>query len=233
MSSEFADKPVVVTGASGGLGRAVVAALLARGADCYLPAYESSAPEELAWRDHERVHFSFDIDLCDPDAVQRYYQGLPDLWASVHLTGGFSMAPIEDTSVADLRRMMALNLETCFSCCREAIRFISGTAHGGRLVNVSARPALTPTAGMAAYAISKAAVAALTEALAAETVEREVLVNAVVPSMFDTPSNRAAMPDSDFDRWPKPEEIASAICYLASPANQLTSGALVPVYGRM
>ena len=105
---------------------------------------------------------------------------------------------------------------------------------GGRIVNVAARPALEWRSGanMAAYAASKAAVAALTAALAQEVAAKNVLVNAVAPSIIDTPANRRAMPDADHASWPKPEAIAEIICHLASPANQVARGAIVPVYGK-
>ena len=126
--------------------------------------------------------------------------------------------------------MIAMNARTCFLATREAARALRG--RGGRIVNVAARPALVPTAGLVAYAASKAAVVAITQGAAAELSAEGIFVNAIVPSIIDTPANRAAMPDADFARWPKPTELAAAIAYLASPANALTSGALVPVYGR-
>ena len=146
------------------------------------------------------------------------------------------MAPVADIGQADFEAMMRLNAGTCFLCCREAVKAMrrSGRPAGdaGRIVNVIARPALEPTGGMLAYSTSKAAVASLTECLAREVQEEGILVNAVAPSIMDTPANRAAMPDADFDAWPKVEEVARAMVWLASPANALTTGALVPVYGR-
>jgi len=102
----------------------------------------------------------------------------------------------------------------------------------GRIVNVAARPVLVPTAQMTAYSASKAAVAALTLSLAEELAESSIWVNAIVPSIIDTPANRAAMPDADHGAWPTPEQIAATIMFLASPQNSVTRGALVPVYGR-
>ena len=108
----------------------------------------------------------------------------------------------------------------------------SGTA--GRIVNVTARPGLEPRkgAGMIAYAASKAAVAAITVALAEEVKGKGILVNAVAPSTLDTPANRADMPKADFSKWVGLDDAAEAICHLASPQNMATSGALVPLYGR-
>jgi NAD(P)-dependent dehydrogenase (short-subunit alcohol dehydrogenase family) len=132
--------------------------------------------------------------------------------------------------------MMRLNAGTCFLCCREAVKAMRAAGRpaedGGRIVNVIARPAIEPTGGMLAYSTSKAAVASLTQCLAKEVVDDGILVNAVAPSIMDTPANRAAMPDADFDAWPKVEEVARTMVWLASPANALTTGTLVPVYGR-
>jgi NAD(P)-dependent dehydrogenase (short-subunit alcohol dehydrogenase family) len=151
------------------------------------------------------------------------------------LAGAFAMAPVVDTSAADLRSMFEVNALTCFLCCREAVRRMrrAGGGAGGRIVNVAARPAVAPVGGMLAYSVSKAAVASLTRSLAEEVKGDEILVNAVLPSVMDTPANRAAMPKVDASAWPKVEQVADAIAFLASPANALTSGALVPVYGKV
>jgi NAD(P)-dependent dehydrogenase (short-subunit alcohol dehydrogenase family) len=103
---------------------------------------------------------------------------------------------------------------------------------GGRIVNVAARPVVQPTPGMLAYATAKAGVAAITQQLAAEVLGDGILVNAVLPSIIDTPANRKAMPNADHASWPKPAELAETIAFLASPANALTTGTLVPVFGR-
>jgi NAD(P)-dependent dehydrogenase (short-subunit alcohol dehydrogenase family) len=210
MDRPFDGKHVVVTGGAGALGGALVALLEARGAACHVPRIE-------------------EIDLTDEAQVGRYYAALPALWASIHLAGGFAMAPLGATSLAAFRAQHDMNAVTCFLCCREAARAMRG---GGRIVNVAARPAVTPSSGMIAYATSKAAVAALTVHLAEELRGDGVLVNAVLPSTMDTPANRKAMPGADPSAWPKTGEVAEAIAWLASPANTLTSGALVPVYGR-
>jgi len=101
----------------------------------------------------------------------------------------------------------------------------------GWIVNISARPAVLPSGGMCAYAASKAAVANLTQSLAAEVLSDGIMVNAVLPSIMDTPSNRAAMPKAEHAKWPRVDDVAAVIRALASPSNVLTSGALVPVYG--
>lgn len=204
---------VVVTGGKGALGGAVVALLQARGAIVHVPDIAT-------------------VDLTDEIDAVGYYADLPSLWASIQLAGGFAMAPVAGTSLADLEAQWRLNAVTCFLACREATRAIRRTGDGGRIVNVAARPVLVPTPGMTAYVAAKASVAAITQALAAELAGDRILVNAVVPSIIDTPGNRAAMPAADHAAWPRPAELAETIVFLASPENTLTSGALVPLYGR-
>lgn len=230
--SDFVGKNVVVTGASGGLGVSVVSLLLERGAICRLPMLEASVPAHLPWVGHERAIITTSVRVDDEVAVQTFFDSLPSLHASVHLVGGFAWSKLEDTSLAELQKMFALNAATCFVACREAVRAMRRTGEGGNIVNVAARPVLTPTIGMTAYAASKAAVAAITQTIAAEVHDEGILVNAVVPSIIDTEANRSSMPDADHSKWPKPSELAETIAFLASPRNTLTSGALIPVYGR-
>lgn len=229
---ELHDKHVVITGASGGLGGAVVTALLGSGATCHLPIAEPDAPQGIAWLERPRVHSACGVDLADSDAVDRFYDALPPIWASVHLVGGFTMAPVASTAWHDVDRMLTLNTRTSFLCSMAAIRSMRAHGNGGRIVNVAARPALQPVPGLLAYTIAKAAVVAMTQSLAIELRDEGILVNAIAPSIIDTPANRRAMPDADFDSWPKPAELASAIEFLVSPKNRVTSGCVMPVYGR-
>lgn len=204
---------IVVTGGNGALGGAVVEILKARGATVHVPDIAT-------------------VDLTSEPAAVAYYASLPPLWASIQLAGGFAMAAVADTALADFEKQWRMNTVTCFLACREAVKSIRKTADGGRIVNVSARPVLVAAGNMSAYAASKAGVAALTQSLAAELAGERILVNAVVPSIIDTPANRASMPSADHASWPKPAELAQAIAFLVSPDNALTSGTLVPVYGR-
>lgn len=144
------------------------------------------------------------------------------------------MAPIADATRADFLRMMELNALTVFLCSRAAARAMRATGAGGRIVNVSARPGLDPRHGarMVAYAASKAAVAALTLALAEELKGERILVNAIAPSTLDTAANRAAMPAADPFRWVTPAAAAEAVLQLVSPANVEVSGAVLPLYAR-
>jgi NAD(P)-dependent dehydrogenase (short-subunit alcohol dehydrogenase family) len=229
---DFTDRHVLVTGGTGALGGAVVAALLAAGAVCHVPCHAGRRPHENS--DHPRLRLVPGADLADDVAVMDLFSDLPELWASIHLAGGFAGGGIVETSASELERLFASNFASCFLCCRAAVDAMIKGGRGGRIVNVAARPALEWRAGahMTAYAASKAAVAALTVALAEEVVRHAILVNAVAPSTIDTPANRLAMPQADASRWVRPEEIARAILFLASPDNTATRGAVVPVYGQ-
>jgi len=231
---DFSDRHVVVTGGTGALGSAVVDALLKANGICHVPCLVAPEAERFPYQDHPRVRLLPGIDLTEETAVARLYDGVPHLWASIHLAGGFAMSPVGQTKKADLMKQIDLNLITAFLSCRAAVNAMARTGAGGRIVNVAARPALEwrSGAGMAAYAASKAAVAALTAALAEEVAKAGILVNAVAPSIMDTPANRAAVPQADFSAWPRVEEVAATILFLASPDNTVTRGGIVPVYGR-
>jgi NAD(P)-dependent dehydrogenase (short-subunit alcohol dehydrogenase family) len=226
----FSNQTVIVTGGTGALGRAVVGALLAAGAHCRVP-YMVDA-EAASFPHKDRVTLVPRCELTNEEDVARLYDGVTNLWASIHIAGGFAMGSVTDTDKAGMFDMLSTNFVTCYLCCRAAVQNFGVV--GGRIVNVSARPGLEPRlgAGMAPYAASKAAVAAFTQSLAAEVAARNILVNAVAPSIIDTPANRAAMPNADHTAWPKPDEIAATIAFLASPENKVTTGAVVPVPGR-
>jgi NAD(P)-dependent dehydrogenase (short-subunit alcohol dehydrogenase family) len=229
---DFRNRHVIVTGGTGALGSAVMAALVSAGAHCHVPYLVAQEAERFAFRDHAQVTLSAHGDLADEAVVARLFDGVPRLWASIHVAGGFAAGAVSGTSRADLMRQVEMNFVTAFLCCAAAVKQM-GKA-GGRIVNVAARPALEwrAGAGMAAYTASKAAVAALTVALAEEVAKQDILVNAVAPSILDTPANRQAMPKADHAAWPKVEEVAATILFLASPANTVTRGAVVPVYGK-
>ena len=237
---DFAGSHIVVTGGTGALGRAVIAALRAAGAICHVPNLVAAELEGFPHLSDPGVHIAREVDVADEAAVGRFYQSLPPLWASVHLAGGFAMAPIAEMSAADFIAQFRMNALSCFLCSAAAIAAFRarrqpgpGGSLGGRIVNVAARPALEPRlgAGMIAYTASKSAVAALTQALAQETTDEQIWVNAVAPSVLDTPANRAAMPDADYRRWVAPADLAEIVTFLASPANRVTRGAVIPVYG--
>ena len=235
----FSGAHVVVTGGTGALGSAVVAALRQAGAICHVTNLIAAELDRFAHKDDPDVHVTTGVDLADEAAVQRFYASLPPLWASIHIAGGFAMAPIAETAAADFEAQFRMNALSCFLCSRSAVGAIRARtmpspsgAKGGRIVNVTARPGIEPRlgAGMVAYAASKGAVAALTQAMAEELAPEEIWVNAVAPSILDTPANRAAMPDAPHHLWVAPAAIAELIVFLASPDNRVTRGAVVPVY---
>jgi NAD(P)-dependent dehydrogenase (short-subunit alcohol dehydrogenase family) len=230
---DFAGKRIVVTGGTGALGGAVVGALLGGGARCTVSYVHEAEAARFAHRNDPNVSLVAVSDLADEAVVGELYSGLAP-WASVHIAGGFAMGEVAKTGKSALMAQLNTNLISCFLCCSAAVNAMRMAGQGGRIVNVAARPALEwrAGAGMAAYTAAKAGVAALTVALAEEVAKDGILVNAVAPSIMDTPANRAAMPKADFGAWPKVEEVAATIVFLASPANKVTRGAVVPVYGK-
>ncbi len=228
--TDFSGKHVVVTGGTGALGSAVVAGLLAAGATCTVPYVHEAEAQRFPQSSDPNVTLIAVADLADEAMVAKVYSGLK-LWASIHIAGGFAMGKVAETNKAALMAQLDSNLTSCFLCCRAAVNAMQG---GGRIVNVAARPALEwrTGAGMAAYTVAKAGVAALTVVLAEEVAKEGILVNAVAPSIMDTPANRKAMPKTNFSLWPKVEEVTATILFLASPDNRVTRGAIVPVYGK-
>ena len=230
----FQDRHVVVTGGTGALGTAVVGALLGQGATCHVPYLSEDEAKRFPHREDTQVSLTALGDLADEAAVMSYYAGISKLWASIHIAGGFAFAPIEKSDKALLTGQVETNLVSAYLCCRAAVNAFRSSGSGGRIVNVAARPALEPRQGasMTAYTVAKAGVAALTVALGEEVAKDGILVNAVAPSIMDTPANRKSMPKADFASWPKVEEVAAMIVFLASPENAVTRSAIVPVYGK-
>jgi len=230
---DFSGKHVVVTGGTGALGTAVVSALVGGGATCTVPYVHDSEAGRFPYRGQPQATLIKVSDLSDEAEVTKVYSGIKTLWASIHIAGGFAAARIIDIDKSALMAQIDSNLTSCFLCCRAAIKAML-PGDGGRIVNVAARPALEPRsgAGMTAYTVAKAGVAALTMALAEEVAKDGVLVNAVAPSIMDTAANRKAMPKADHAAWPKVADVAATIVFLASPDNRVTRGAIVPVYGK-
>jgi NAD(P)-dependent dehydrogenase (short-subunit alcohol dehydrogenase family) len=210
----------------------VTGALLQAGATCHIPYVTQADADRFPHRANARAKLVAGANLADEAEVARLFAAVPDLWASIHLVGGYLWGPVADTDKAALMQQIELNFVTCFLCCRAAVRAMD--KRGGRIVNVASRPALEWRGGAksAAYTATKAAVAALTVALAEEVAKDGILVNAVAPSIMDTPANRKSLPKADFASWPKVEEVAQTILFLASPENRVTRGSVTPVYGK-
>jgi NAD(P)-dependent dehydrogenase (short-subunit alcohol dehydrogenase family) len=201
---DFRDRHVVVTGGAGALGTALVGALLEAGATCHVPCLNEAEAARFRLRDNPRVKLTVTGSLADEAPIAAFYSAITPLWASIHLAGGFAAGKLDETSVATIRQQIDMNFVSCLLCCRAAVKAIG----------------------------SKAAVGTLTAALAEEVVKDGIFVNAVAPSTMDTPANRSSMPKADFSLWPKVEEVAATIMFLASPDNRVTRGGIVPVYGK-
>jgi len=172
------------------------------------------------------------IDLADEESCRRAFNAAVarsgTLYGLVNIAGGFDMATIAEGGAALWDRMYRINLRTALCSCAAALPHFTGR---GRIVNIGAGAAAKAGAAMGAYAASKSGVARLTESLAEELRDARVTVNSVLPSIIDTPANRAAMPDADFAKWTPPEAIARVIAFLLSGAASAVTGALIPVTG--
>jgi NAD(P)-dependent dehydrogenase (short-subunit alcohol dehydrogenase family) len=221
----------LITGGAGGLGRACVDLFLQHGWRVAVPTHRSAEGLRDAIARHGDRLTSFEADLTTEEgaagAVERTVEWAGRLDAVVHTVGGYAWTgPLHESPVDAWDRMMDVNLRSAFLIARAALPRLEG----GSLVLVSSRAALQGQKGHAAYAVSKAALLTLVEAIAEEQKGR-ARANAVLPGTIDTPANRKSMPDAKFDTWTQPEEIARVILFLASPASATVSGAAVPVYG--
>lgn len=223
------DRVAAITGAHGVLGRAVVEAAMAEGL-------------KVALIDHARGASTPDgalelsgIDLSDAaqarSAMETAAATFGRLDILLNIAGGFVWQKVDDTEPA-WDRMFAINVKTALNAARAALPWLTQSP-GGRIVNVGSAAALKSGVGMAAYTASKSSVHRLTESLAEELKDTPVTVNAVLPSIIDTPANRKDMPDADPSRWVAPADLAAVILFLASPASRAMTGALVPVTGRV
>jgi NAD(P)-dependent dehydrogenase (short-subunit alcohol dehydrogenase family) len=223
---------VLVAGGTGALGSAVVRELLDSGYECTLTWIVDQERERAEAEFGDRAAF-VRADLIDPQGgADAAVAAVEDLEAVVDLVGGFFSGPLaHETAWEDFDRMLRLNVAPAFNlACAAMPRMLQ--RGGGSFVAVSARPALRPFAGAAAYVTGKAAVLAFVQALDADYRSKGIRANAILPSVIDTPANRAAEPDADYSRWVQPSEIAKVIRFLVSDDCAITSGAAIPVYGR-
>ncbi|KVN62446.1 SDR family NAD(P)-dependent oxidoreductase [Burkholderia stagnalis] len=231
MNDDINGKAVAITGGFGQLGLATAAWLAGRGARIALIGRGDPPPVVPAG-----ALCIGGIDLVNAqaatqalDAAQRDFGRLDAL---LNIAGAFTWETVADGDAATWDRMYALNVKTALNASKAALpHLLRGPA--GRIVNIGAGAALKAGAGMGAYAAAKAGVARLTEALAAELLDTAVTVNAIAPSIIDTPQNRVDMPDADFSRWVQPREIAATIGFLLSTVAQAIRGATIPVSGRV
>jgi NAD(P)-dependent dehydrogenase (short-subunit alcohol dehydrogenase family) len=225
---------VVVTGAAGTLGVAVAKAFAAQGATLALldRVDDSKSPVKAIGPSH---FFIGGLDLADAAHTQRAMDDaakwLDGIDVLVNIAGGFRWETLADGKVDTWDQLYTINLKTNVCACKAALPHLS--TQGGRIINVGAAAAAKAGTGMGAYTASKAGVAKLTEALAEELKDKGINVNAVLPSIIDTPVNRADMPNADFTRWVEPAALADVILFLASPAARAVTGASLLVAGRV
>jgi NAD(P)-dependent dehydrogenase (short-subunit alcohol dehydrogenase family) len=230
----MAGRVFAITGASGALGSAVALAAAAQGFRLALIDHVRHTPQGLT--DGDDVLLLGGVDLTDAESAQAAIDAAAarfgGLDAVLNIAGGFSWETVEAGSAETWRKLFRLNVETAANVCRAAIPHLK-RSKAGRIVNVGANGAVKAALGMGAYAASKAGVHRLTEALAEELKGSGVTVNAVLPSIIDTPANRADLPKADFATWVTPQELTAVMLFLASEQASAVTGALIPVTGRV
>lgn len=223
-------KTVVITGANGGLGKVVADKARALGAKLVLLDVAFSAAQ-LQETDADTRKYA--VDLTSADATRACFEKIGAFDAIFNLAGGFTMGPaVHETTDAEWDFLFKMNVATLHNVVRAAVPKLIAQKHGA-IVNVGALGALKGGGHMGAYSASKSVVMRLTESMSEELKNHGINVNAVLPSLIDTPRNRADMPDADFSKWLAPEDLANVICFLASDAARGVHGALIPVAGLM
>lgn len=225
---------VVITGAFGNLGAAVVRAFAAQGARVAL-IDRAAAPASPLVDEFAHHMVLADIDVTEPGAADNAMASIAERLGGidvlVNVAGGFRWETLESGGLASWDYLYGINLRSAVAATKSALPHLLARG-AGRIINVGAGAALKATAGMGAYAASKAGILRFTESLADEMKDRGITVNAVMPGTIDTPQNRADMRDADFSRWVAPEAIAAVIVFLASDASRSVTGAAIPVFGR-
>ncbi len=225
---DLTGRTALITGANGILGRAVATKAQALGASLLL-ADRGFGPDVATLHPGARL---LELDLTDPVALTAGLADVGRIDMLFNIAGGFAMGESSfDPKSADWQAMFRINVDTLRHCLQAVVPRMIGQGRGA-VVNVGALGALKGQAAMSAYIASKSVVLRLTESLSAEVRDHGINVNAVLPSIIDTPSNRTAMPDADPAKWVAPQDLASVICFLGSDAARAIHGALLPVAGR-
>lgn len=233
------DRVAIITGGTGALGRATAAHFLESGAKVAIPWIVDVEVPMLEERVGKRPASQLMLkraDVGDERAVRQFVEETAKHFARidilVNLVGGFwGGKSIAETSLEEWQSMFDLNLKPTFLCCRAAVPVMRQNKYG-RIVSVTSRSGLMGAGDFAAYAVAKGAIATFTASLAEEVLADNIMVNAIAPSTIDTPANRTAMPKAKHENWVKPEDIARTIAHLCSENCSVTSGAVIPVYGK-
>lgn len=233
MSAGLQGKVAIVTGAAGHLGRAVAAALGRQGAHLVLLDKQRPSASQIEGAGSVAA---CQADLLDPDRLEPAIRQAVAPWGRVdllcHIAGGFRMGPaVHETPLQDWRFLMDLNATSLINVAHAVVPYMLRQS-GGRIVTVGAAAALRGKAATGAYCASKSSLIRLTESLSAELLDHGINVNCVLPSIIDTPDNRAAMPDADPARWVAPDALADVAAFLCSDMARAIHGAAVPVTGR-
>lgn len=228
-------KQVLLTGGTGGLGLGVTPAVLANGGKVTIPYRTENSVNrlkaQLSATDFQSIRF-VKADLNQESVVEQLVNDLGRVDVLIHLVGGFSMSATDKLSFSDWQKSFDLNLNTTFLLCKHCLRLMKRQGYG-RIVTIGSRGAIQPSGQLAAYCASKAAVVALTQAIADETKNTDITANVVLPSVIDTPTNRQSMGEEQASKWVKAESLAEVICFLASEAARDIRGAAIPVYGNV
>jgi len=236
--SDFSDRVVVVTGTTGNLGTAVARKFMVSGAKM---GFLERSPDKIKKIFPETVnapdqYLVQQVDVTNPDSMEEVANELLRKFGHIDIlvntVGGYRAgAPLHQTPLDTLDFMLNLNTRSVFVSCQAFIPLMIENNYG-KIVNISARPGLRGARNAAAYSASKGAVIRLTESMSSELKHKGINVNCVLPGTIDTPQNRQATPDADFNRWVSPESIADVILFLASDFASAIHGAAIPVYGR-
>lgn len=236
MTAKFSGKVALVTGGTGGLGRAVTVALLHEGASVIATYIKKDEADALKDATSPKSPLELlPLDATDEAACRALVDGITarhgHLDILVNAIGGFAGGKaVWETDPRTYQLMLTLNLHAGFNLARTVVPAML-KQRSGSIVNIASKAALDHAAGTGAYAASKAAALALFDCLAQDVKGTGIRINSVLPSIIDTEPNRKAMPTADFSKWPKPEEIAQVILFLCSPEAKLIHGAEIPVYG--
>jgi NAD(P)-dependent dehydrogenase (short-subunit alcohol dehydrogenase family) len=229
---DLSGKVLVVTGADGALGQAAAATLSGYGAKLALITRSGAAPRTLPAGARHYGGIDLTLEPATRAAMEQVAKDAGRIDGLINVAGGFRWQQVNDGTIDSWDAMYKLNLRTAVLSCQAVLPYLLRSA-SGRIVNVGALGAQKAAAGMGPYAASKAGVARLTEALADELKDRGITVNAILPSILDTPKNRLDMPKADFKSWVTLSEAAEVIAFLVSDQASAVTGALIPVAGRV